>query len=209
MQLPILEDADLAALSRLEPAEACERAGSTVQGLSRAEAQTRLESFGPNRVSKEHKASIPEELWGRLGNPLNTLLLTLAIVSLFLGDLRAAVVILTMVLLAVVTAFIQEHRSNEAAARLRAMVHTRASIRRTPAPDGDPRHRAHHLRSRGPMAVSDQWLFEHRAQQCHRWLQPLGHKRMDNEHPVRAVQIGRRASETYKRKSAKAAQPCR
>ena len=138
MQLPILKDADLAAISRLDPARACEQAALTPLGLSRAEAQARLERFGLNRVSKEHKASIPEELWGRLRNPLNALLLTLAAVSLFLGDVRAAVVILTMVVLAVVTAFIQEHRSNEAAARLRAMVHTRASVRRTPAPDGDP-----------------------------------------------------------------------
>ena len=135
---PVLKDADLPAISRLEPAEACVRIGSSPQGLSRAEAQARLASFGPNRVSKEHKASIAEELWGRLRNPLNGLLLTLAVISLFLGDVRAAVVILIMVVLAVVTAFVQEHRSNEAAARLRAMVHTRASVRRTPTPAGDP-----------------------------------------------------------------------
>ena len=35
-----------------------------------------------------------------------------------------------MVVLAIGTAFIQEHRSNEAAARLRAMVKTTASVRR-------------------------------------------------------------------------------
>ena len=38
-----------------------------------------------------------------------------------------------MVVLAITTAFVQEHRSNEAAARLRAMVHTTASVMRTPA----------------------------------------------------------------------------
>ena len=51
---------------------------------------------------------------------------------LFFGDVRAAVVIAFMVVLAITTAFIQEHKSNEAAARLRAMVHTTASVRRTP-----------------------------------------------------------------------------
>ena len=35
-----------------------------------------------------------------------------------------------MVVLAITTAFVQEHRSNEAAARLRAMVHTTASVLR-------------------------------------------------------------------------------
>jgi hypothetical protein len=34
--------------------------------------------------------------------------------------------------------FIQEHRSNEAAARLRAMVHTTASVRRSPGQSDDP-----------------------------------------------------------------------
>src|SRR5215468_10841874 len=43
-----------------------------------------------------------------------------------------------MVVLAITTAFIQEHRSNEAAARLRAMVHTTASVRRVPALSDDP-----------------------------------------------------------------------
>jgi Mg2+-importing ATPase len=96
--------------------------GSTTEGLSFAQAQERLKAFGPNLVNKEHRTTILEELWGRLYNPLNALLLTLTVTSYVLGDLRAAIVILTMVVLAVVTAFIQEHRSNEAAARLRASV---------------------------------------------------------------------------------------
>ena len=52
--------------------------------------------------------------------------------------MRAAIVIVLIVLLAVGTAFVQEHRSNEAAARLRAMVKTTVSVRRRPAVgDGD------------------------------------------------------------------------
>jgi P-type Mg2+ transporter len=45
------------------------------------------------------------------------------------------VVIVIMVVLSVITAFIQEHRSNEAAARLRAMVKTTASVKRLEASD--------------------------------------------------------------------------
>jgi P-type Mg2+ transporter len=44
---------------------------------------------------------------------LNALLLSLATVSYFLGDIRGAIVIAIMVILAITTAFIQEHRSNE------------------------------------------------------------------------------------------------
>jgi magnesium-transporting ATPase (P-type) len=63
-------------------------------------------------------------LWGRAKNPLNALLVSLATVSYFLGDIRAAIVIAIMVILAITTAFIQEHRSNNAAAKLRAIVKT-------------------------------------------------------------------------------------
>ena len=137
MQPAIIKDVDLAAISLLEPTQACLQANSTPEGLTHQEAAARLKVFGPNVVNKERRATILEELWGRLYNPLNILLLTLATTSYVLGDFRAAIVILAMVVLAVATAFIQEHRSNEAAARLRAMVHTRASVRRTPAPTGD------------------------------------------------------------------------
>ena len=138
MQIPVFKDAALPALARMEPEQALERLGSTMEGLSSAEAQARLRTFGPNLLNKEQQTTIAGELWGRLYNPLNALLLTLTATSYFLGDLRAATVIMAMVILAVVTAFIQEHRSNKAAARLRAMVHTRASVRRTPSPPGKP-----------------------------------------------------------------------
>jgi Mg2+-importing ATPase len=131
-------DSELAAISRLCPAEACKSLGSSPDGLSAAEAAIRLKKYGPNLVARERKPTIPEEIWNRARNPLNALLLTLAGVSYFLGDLRAAVVIAAMVVLAITTAFIQEHRSNEAAARLRAMVHTTASVRRGESQSDDP-----------------------------------------------------------------------
>ena len=100
------------------------------EGLDPAEAQARLASAGPNLVTKEGRPSVLRELWGRAKNPLNALLLSLAAVSYFLGDIRAAIVIGVMVILAITTAFIQEHRSNDAAAKLRAMVKTTASVKR-------------------------------------------------------------------------------
>ena len=118
----------MAVLSRLDPERSCAQVGSSLAGLTADEAQQRLKACGPNLVARENKPSILQEIWGRCRNPLNALLLTLASVSYFLGDVRAAIVIALMVLLAVGTAFVQEHRSNEAAARLRAMVKTTASV---------------------------------------------------------------------------------
>ncbi|WP_236000067.1 cation-transporting P-type ATPase [Bradyrhizobium uaiense] len=99
-------DGMLAAISRLQPHEACARMGSTPEGLIDAEAAARIKKFGPNLVARERKPTIPEEIWNRARNPLNGLLLTLAAVSYFLGDARAAIVIATMVVLAITTAFI-------------------------------------------------------------------------------------------------------
>ena len=102
---PAARDGLLAAITCLEPAEACAKLESAPEGLSATEAAARLEKFGPNLVARERKATITEEIWSRARNPLNALLLTLATVSYFLGDVRAAVVIAAMVVLAITTAF--------------------------------------------------------------------------------------------------------
>lgn len=124
------ETRELLQVSSLPADAACSAMGSTLAGLTAEEAGTRLKRYGANVVTREQRPSIARELWGRARNPLNELLLTLAVTSYVLGDVRAAVVVLVMVVLAIVTSFVQEHRSNEAAARLRSMVKTTASVRR-------------------------------------------------------------------------------
>src|SRR5215475_14438762 len=85
-------DGMLAGISRLQSHEACTKMGSTLEGLIDAEAEARIKKFGLNLVAREQKPTIPEEIWNRARDPLNALLLTLAVVSYFLGDVRAAVV---------------------------------------------------------------------------------------------------------------------
>ncbi|MYN16753.1 magnesium-translocating P-type ATPase [Rugamonas sp. FT107W] len=124
------ETQQLNRLSRLSAEEACAALSTTLSGLAADEAALRLKRYGPNRVTRERQPSIRRELWNRTRNPLNALLAGLSIASYLLGDVRAAVVIAVMVVLAVITSFIQEHRSNEAAARLRSMVTNTSSVRR-------------------------------------------------------------------------------
>ena len=117
-----------------EPDELLRQLGTTSEGLTTEAAAQRLAAFGPNLVAHERQQSLVEELIGRARNPLNFLLLSLAAASYFLGDQRAAAVIAVMVILSVSLAFAQEHRSNNAAAKLRAMVRTTATVlRRTRA----------------------------------------------------------------------------
>jgi Mg2+-importing ATPase len=122
--------AALFAAARLAPEAVYGLLGSTPSGLSDEEVERRLARDGLNQIAAERTPSLMAELLGRALNPLNFLLATLAVTSWFLGDRRAAVVILVMVVLSITLAFLQEHRSNQAAARLRSMVKTMASVRR-------------------------------------------------------------------------------
>ena len=120
----------LGALARLSPEEALQRLRSMADGLAPDEVEERLRAVGPNQVAHEERHTILGELASRSINPLNVLLLALAIASYFLGDQRAAIVIAVMVLLSVSLGFLQEHRSNKAADALRRMVLTTATVRR-------------------------------------------------------------------------------
>jgi Mg2+-importing ATPase len=125
---------ELVDLARLDNEQVLQRVESSAQGLAHSQAVARLKKYGPNAVAREAQKSIPIQLLQRLLNPLNLLLLTLASISLVMGDRQAAVMIFTMVGLSIALAFLQEHRSNKAASALQAMVHTTATVlRKQPA----------------------------------------------------------------------------
>jgi P-type Mg2+ transporter len=123
------EDGD-AVLGRLQTSSA---------GISDEEAERRRQQYGRNMV-------VPGSHYGHLAllgramvNPLVILLLVLATVS-FLSevlhdpdhpeewDLRAAIVMVLMVVLGVVLRFVQEARADTAAAKLKAMIRVTATV---------------------------------------------------------------------------------
>jgi len=61
-------------------------------------------------------------------NPLVILLSLLAVVSALTGDLRAAVVMVMMVVLGVALRFVQEAKAGTAAAKLKAMIRVTATV---------------------------------------------------------------------------------
>ena len=121
---------ELLVIARLEPPAAIVSIGGSAGGLTPAEAIERRKKYGPNLVASKGRPGILAELVSCARSPINALLLALAGASYAIGDIRAAIVISVMVVLAVITAFVQEHRSSEAAASLRALVKTSASVRR-------------------------------------------------------------------------------
>jgi P-type Mg2+ transporter len=100
-------------------------------GLTEEEAERRLEQYGPNVVTQEHRYGWVGLLGKALVNPLVILLLVLAALSFATGEIRAGVVMLLMVLLGVSLRFVQEARADVAAAKLKAMISVTATVSRS------------------------------------------------------------------------------
>jgi len=127
--------ASLLEASHVDAATAVARLNTQATGLAQAEAESRLEQYGPNSVAKDEGHGRLKLLGKALINPLVILLSLLATVSLFTGDARAAIVMALMVVLGVSLRFVQESRADSAAKKLRAMIKVTATVLR----DGTPR----------------------------------------------------------------------
>jgi P-type Mg2+ transporter len=127
---------------------------SSPEGLLSREAIDRLLTYGPNTVAHEAHKGPARRLVELLFTPLSILLLVLATVSYLTGEIKGAVVIAIMVVLATLLSFIQEYRSSKAAERLRAMVSTTATVLRMDPRKGVPdevnRYFEVNLRPQGP-----------------------------------------------------------
>jgi Mg2+-importing ATPase len=112
------------------PAQLLSELGTGEEGLSNHEAAQRYAHWGPNSVGEEHRAGAWPALRRQIANPLSLLLLALAALSYAIGERQGAAVIASIVALSSLLSFLQEYRSGKAAAELRALVHTRATLRR-------------------------------------------------------------------------------
>lgn len=113
-------------------------------GLSEKQAELVRVRVGMNEV--EHEKPLPawQHLWYCYKNPFSLLLTVLAVISYFTEDIKAAIVISAMVVLATFIRFIQETRSNNAADKLKEMVSNTATVlRRDPAQDAPEEARQH------------------------------------------------------------------
>jgi len=125
-------------MAKLEPSAALARLGSAPEGLTQEEAQSRLAQHGPNVVAEDRGHGRVRLFVQACLNPLVLLLAVLALVSLFTGDLRAAIVMSVMIALGVGLRFGQEARANAAAEKLRAMIQSTATVLRAGQPSEEP-----------------------------------------------------------------------
>ena len=100
------------------------------EGLTPDEAAARLAEHGPNVLAVDQRPSLLKLLWRALLNPLVILLAVLATISYATGDLRAALVMLSMIALSVGLKLVQETKASAAAAKLKAMISVTATVRR-------------------------------------------------------------------------------
>ena len=91
-------------------------------GLTEAEAQQRLERFGPNRLPQESGPGPLRRLLAQFHNLLIYVLLAAAAVTTALGHWVDTVVILAVVVVNAVIGFVQEGRAEDALDAIRNML---------------------------------------------------------------------------------------
>ena len=77
-------------------------------GLSAAEAASRLAEHGPNQITSEKPPSMWAVALGQLRDPMNLMLVAVAVVSLVIGEVPTAIVVALLVVLNVVLGARQE-----------------------------------------------------------------------------------------------------
>ncbi len=129
-EVPTTMAATLAAASRSHVSELLEQLQSHPHGLTEAQASERRAVHGWNEVGQEKPLRWWVHLWQCYRNPFNLLLTLLAALSYYTEDIKATIVIGSMVLLSTLIRFVQESRSNRAAEKLKEMVSTTATVLR-------------------------------------------------------------------------------
>jgi len=120
----------LAEICGLTADEALQRLAVTEAGLNEEQVETARDLHGLNDLGAKQQVGLWRELAERCRNPLVIQLLVICVVSLLMGDVRSGVVVGAMIVLSVVLAYVQEHRSSKAVERLQAMVSANCLVMR-------------------------------------------------------------------------------
>ncbi len=116
---------------KLSFGDALKEIGSSAEtGLTSAEAEKRLQQYGPNELEEKQGRTRLEIIWEQFANILTVLLVIAAAVSMFLGDWVEAIAILIIVILNGVLGYTQEYRAEQSMAALKRMSVPTVRVRR-------------------------------------------------------------------------------
>ena len=104
--------------------------GSRGEGLSSAEASSRIERFGPNRLPEAHGPTAAALLLRQVRSPLLYALVASALVAFAFGEIDDGIVVMAVVVLNALIGFAQEFRAGRAIAALSNLVAEPARVRR-------------------------------------------------------------------------------
>ncbi len=110
------------------PEETLKELNSAETGLSQAEAQKRLAEYGPNELKKEKRTSPIKMFLEQFTDILIIILLIATALSLAVGEIIDAIVIIAIVLATAILGFVEEFRSEKAVEALRKMTAPTATM---------------------------------------------------------------------------------
>ncbi|MEX2670624.1 MAG: cation-transporting P-type ATPase [Phycisphaeraceae bacterium] len=114
----------------LEAEQALQRLDSTAQGLTRAEAERRLEIHGPNRLKPPPRRSAFERFVAQFHNVLIYVLIGAAVVTALLGDFIDSAVIAAVIIINAIIGYIQEGKAEQAINAIRNLLSLEATVLR-------------------------------------------------------------------------------
>jgi P-type Mg2+ transporter len=113
----------------LDPAQVYPALGTSSEGLSSGEAARRLGQYGRNELPKE-KVSWPKLLLGQFDNPMQIILIVVAVVSGLLGQPQQAEIILIIIIISAALGFYNEYRATKLVEDLESTVSIKAVVTR-------------------------------------------------------------------------------
>lgn len=115
--------------SSLDPAEVYSALGTSDRGLSSGEVSSRLAQYGRNELPKE-KVRWPKLLLNQFDNPMQIILIVVAIVSGLLGQPQQAEIIVIIIVLSAALGFYNEYRATKLVQDLESTVSIKAVVTR-------------------------------------------------------------------------------
>src|SRR5450759_2059931 len=111
-----------------KPEEVLSDLGTTSEGLTSAEAASRLSRYGPNTIAARKRRTTAELFFSQFKSPIILILIGAAILALFLKHVADASIILAIVFISGALGFWQERGAANAVEKLLAIVQVKATV---------------------------------------------------------------------------------